>query len=96
MTKLRAVSITERSAPGMFVSRVVMVDDSIPVDVYVPSEPLARWYCDHCDAGVPVSAQFKVTRKTWITLCADCLQHALNGIAVSMANPVLREVRRTA
>lgn len=96
MSALRAVSIVERSEPGVSVSRVVMVDDRIPVDVYVPSEPLARWYCDHCDAGVPVSAQFRVTRKTWITLCADCLQHALNGIAVSLANPVLPEARRTA
>lgn len=82
----RIVTIPVESRPGYTAVRIASLDERIIIDSYDPSHPEVLWYCDHCQSGYPVTAQF--TRGTqYITLCATCLQNALNGIAYSLANP---------
>lgn len=81
--------VTDEERPGVYRARVLVVDDRINIDDYDPKHPDVLWFCDHCGAGHPVTAEFhrRDGEGHW-TLCADCLQKALNGIAVSLANPV--------
>lgn len=89
----KPVFIVERKEPGTMVGRIAMLDERIIVDDYDPKHPDVLWYCDHCGVGSPVTAQFDIAESDHynsrlITLCAGCLQRALDGIAYSLANPV--------
>lgn len=89
---IKTVYIHEVNEPGHIKGRIGTVDDSIIIDEYDPTNPNVRWYCDNCGDGHIVTAQFKIAddedRPTYITLCTTCLQHAVDGIAYSLANPV--------
>lgn len=89
----RIAFIAEESEPGPLRGSVVTLDSRILVDDYDPKHPETLWYCDVCDEGYPITAEFiigpnGIVPKVSVTLCAVCLQNGLNGIAYSRANPV--------
>lgn len=75
--------ISEVNEPGIAKGRIVTLDKRIIVDEYDPTHPEVLWYCDTCETGHPVTVQFGGE-----TVCATCLQNALNAIAHSLANPI--------
>ena len=83
----RLVYISERNELGITTGTICPVDDRIPIDEYWADHPEILWICDNCDQPYPVTAEFKVREGEWITLCAACLQRAINGINYSLANP---------
>ena len=89
----RLQTIIEEHRPGCVRARVVVLDDRIVIDDYCPEQPHVLWYCDNCDGGFPVTAQFATNKKRtkFITLCEGCLRKALDGIAASLAAPVTSE-----
>ena len=86
----RQAYIAERNEPGVAVGRLVTLDDRIVIDEFCPEQSHVLWHCDNCERGYPVTAQFATNKKrtTFVTICATCLQRALDGIAFSLANPV--------
>jgi hypothetical protein len=90
VSTLRTETITTEQRPGYTLAHVYTVDDRIIIDDYIPSQPHTTWYCDNCEAGNPVTAQFK-HGDGHITLCRVCLQLAINGIDLSLAKPVASE-----
>lgn len=86
---LRYVVATQKSEPGSVLAQVFVIDKRIPIDPYIPSQPNLLWTCDTCGNRVPVSAELPGPNGSFSTVCAICLQHALNGVLVSLANPQL-------
>ncbi len=81
--------IETENRPGLMAGRLVMTDPRIIIDRYHPEHPELQWYCDHCETGHPVTAQFKPAGE-FITLCRVCLQNAINGIDLSLADGIAR------
>lgn len=82
---IRTVFITEQNDGNALVGRLATIDERIVIDE--PAENV-RWFCDHCDEGFAVTAEFviPILQKRHITLCRTCLQNAINGIDLRLAN----------
>lgn len=65
----------------------------IVIDDYYPDYDNIVWVCDQCGEEYPVTAQFETAdlnkggQLTYVTICPDCLQAALDGIHHALAHP---------